>query len=197
MLEGGLRRSEVCGLQWQDVTDKTITVNRAITTLRGKAVLGDPKSESSARTILITQNLSQCLKNALQQAKAQRGIDYLCQDSRSSTAINPQHYDAVRIKPFYNAFKAYYHLRDDFPVLTAHEHRHTCGTLLYRKTRDIYLVQKYLGHSTVEVTAKTYVHPDTEKGISIRDYLTDESPAFLREDSASQIAEPIAVSPLE
>ena len=45
--------------------------------------------------------------------------------------------------------------------LTVHSTRHTFGTRLYRKTRDLVLVGKALGHRTIEATA-IYVHQDDE-----------------------------------
>ena len=45
--------------------------------------------------------------------------------------------------------------------LTVHTTRHTFGTRLYRKTRDLVLVGKALGHLTVEATL-IYVHQDDE-----------------------------------
>jgi len=48
--------------------------------------------------------------------------------------------------------------RDD---LTVHSLRHTFGTRLYDKTRDLVLVGKAMGHRSVEAT-KVYVHQDGE-----------------------------------
>jgi len=45
--------------------------------------------------------------------------------------------------------------------LTVHSLRHTFGTRLYRKTRDLVLVGKAMGHRTVEAT-RIYVHEDSE-----------------------------------
>ena len=45
--------------------------------------------------------------------------------------------------------------------LTVHSTRHTFGTRLYRKTRDLVLVGKAMGHLTVEATA-IYVHADDD-----------------------------------
>jgi integrase/recombinase XerC len=45
--------------------------------------------------------------------------------------------------------------------LTVHSTRHTFGTRIYRKTRDLVLVGKAMGHRTVEATA-IYVHQDDE-----------------------------------
>jgi len=49
----------------------------------------------------------------------------------------------------------------DRPGLTVHSTRHTFGTRLYRRTRDLVLVGKAMGHRTVEATA-VYVHQDDE-----------------------------------
>ncbi|MFH1531075.1 MAG: tyrosine-type recombinase/integrase [Pseudomonadota bacterium] len=45
--------------------------------------------------------------------------------------------------------------------LTVHSTRHTFGTRLYRRTHDLVLVGKAMGHRTVEATA-IYVHQDDE-----------------------------------
>ena len=45
--------------------------------------------------------------------------------------------------------------------LSVHSLRHTFGTRLYRKTRDLVLVGKAMGHRTVEATL-IYVHQDDE-----------------------------------
>lgn len=42
-----------------------------------------------------------------------------------------------------------------------HDLRHTCGTWLYAKTKDIKLVKDWLGHSSYATTER-YVHSDTE-----------------------------------
>ena len=57
----GLRRGELCGLQWQDIDlgQCTITVARQrITLADGRTVAAPPKSRSSARTLAIPADLS-------------------------------------------------------------------------------------------------------------------------------------------
>jgi len=49
----------------------------------------------------------------------------------------------------------------DRPGLTVHSTRHTLGTLLYRRTKDLVLVGRALGHKTMEATL-IYVHQDDE-----------------------------------
>jgi integrase/recombinase XerC len=45
--------------------------------------------------------------------------------------------------------------------LSVHSLRHTFGTRLYRKTHDLVLVGKAMGHRTIEAT-RVYVHDDAE-----------------------------------
>ena len=49
----------------------------------------------------------------------------------------------------------------DRPGLTVHSLRHTFGTRLYRKTKDLVLVGKAMGHRTMEAT-RIYVHEDRD-----------------------------------
>jgi integrase len=39
-----------------------------------------------------------------------------------------------------------------------HDARHTAGTLLYANGEDIETIRRVLGHSSVSLTSRTYVH---------------------------------------
>ena len=49
--------------------------------------------------------------------------------------------------------------------ITSHTLRHACGTYMVDNDADIYKVSKYLGHSSVRVTEKIYVHDDGTVGV--------------------------------
>lgn len=84
--------------------------------------------------------------------------------------VNPKNFTAKRYKTFWHRYIATLSKRskDTFVVLTPHELRHTCGTLMYNRTKNIYAVSKYLGHADVSITAKLYVHNDID---TLRDSL--------------------------
>ncbi len=170
LLECGLRREELFGLQWNDVRADGIHIIRVVPTVRGQPVVQPPKSRASCRVVPISDDLYQTLKNVRKALDIKKGTEFICTESKTGGLMNPHHFDRSRLAPFYKAFCAANDL-EDFPVLSPHEHRHTCGTLMYRDTRDIYKVMTYLGHSSVEVTASVYVHPDSEKGISYKDFI--------------------------
>jgi len=56
--------------------------------------------------------------------------------------------------------------------VTPHQFRHSYGTLVYEKTKDIVGVQRALGHSSVATTESMYVHhqlPEDERELDIGD----------------------------
>jgi hypothetical protein len=50
----------------------------------------------------------------------------------------------------------------DDPECVIHCLRHTCATRLLRATRNLVLVRDWLGHTTIQTTASTYAHVETE-----------------------------------
>ena len=47
----GLRRGELCGLQWSDIHDNYLMVARTRLVVDGKVITGTPKTSKSARKI--------------------------------------------------------------------------------------------------------------------------------------------------
>lgn len=65
LLLTGIRRGEICGLEWDDVDfeEETITIRRSVVTVKGYgAVTKTPKTESSNRVIGISSHLVQVLR---------------------------------------------------------------------------------------------------------------------------------------
>jgi integrase len=46
----------------------------------------------------------------------------------------------------------------NIPIRRLHDARHTAGTLLFAHGEGIETIRRFLGHSTVNLTSKTYVH---------------------------------------
>lgn len=156
LLRMGLRCSELCGLKWEDVDfDKgTLTVERALTTEGGRVYIGDPKSFNSRRTLPIPDDL-------LIRMRSERGEGFIAM--LNGHHITPDHFAERQLEAFYNYMKVDKNLR-----LSTHELRHTCGTLLYEDTRDIYHVSRFLGHSDIAITSKTYVHSEmTQRKVNL------------------------------
>ena len=65
LLLTGIRRGELCGLEWDDIDfeSETITINRSVVTVKGHApITKEPKTHSSNRVIGISGHLLQVLR---------------------------------------------------------------------------------------------------------------------------------------
>lgn len=148
LLRLGLRESELCGLKWKsvDFENRKIKICNSITRQGGKIYEGKTKTDNSTRMLPMTDEIYTVLKNI------QKIGDYVFHvDGKKA---NPSHiYE--RVDSFYIHLKI-----NDEKRLSPHELRHTCGTLLYKDTKDIYHVSRFLGHSDITTTTKTYVHSE-------------------------------------
>ncbi len=157
LLELGLRCSELCGLRWSDFDfdNKTVHIQRACTELKGQPYIGKTKNRSSNRVLPVSTELI----NQLKKAKPEED-NYLLVSRKGGgyEPLRPCAFYESRYKTFFADIGSI--ATDNF--LTPHELRHTCGTLLYEKTGDIYAVSKFLGHANVTITIKIYVHDNPE-----------------------------------
>lgn len=159
LIELGLRCSELCGLKWSDIdfTAKTVSIKRACTACEGRYIIDDTKNRSSCRILPLSSDLVRRLK-----AKCPRHKNcYIVVSRRDNVSpLTPSSFTKVYYKRFFDDYIK--HTLEVDRVLSPHELRHTCGTLLYNRTNDIYAVSKYLGHSSISTTARLYVHSDPE-----------------------------------
>ena len=122
----GLRRGELCGLQWQDIDLGQCTIRVArqrITLADGRTVAAPPKSRSSARTLAIPATLATWL--AMQ--RPPHG-GYVAVSSRAGTPITPSGLDSAWRRA----------VRDSgLPPITLHGCRHTCGAATVRPSASV------------------------------------------------------------
>lgn len=148
LLRLGLRCSELCGLKWEDINLRTgkIAITRALTGENGTIYIDKPKSANSVRKLDIPEDLL----TRLAAHYDEKGGFIVMMNGKN---VTPQNFGSRQMEAFYNYHKIPSELR-----LSPHELRHTCGTLLYQKTKDIYYVSRFLGHSDIGITTKIYVH---------------------------------------
>ena len=151
LLKMGLRCSELCGLRWTDIDFENgfMSVNQALTRESGVTYIDTTKSRTSTRRIPVPPQLLSKLESARRNSRE----EYVAMVNGHH--MTPDHFNEHQMEAFYNSLNVPGELR-----LTAHELRHTCGTLLYEDTKDIYYVSKFLGHSDIGITTKTYIHSD-------------------------------------
>lgn len=153
ILQSGLRRSELLGLQWNDINfdNNTINVKRAVTRTTGAVLIDKTKTYSSERAIPISDRLADYLKKM----KIVSTSKYVIEDADPDKPLDP-HKFADKFINFMEKFSWETKLKK----LTPHELRHTYGTILRERGVDIYTIQKVLGHSDIGTTSKIYVHND-------------------------------------
>ena len=153
MLEAGLRISEACGVKYSDIDFKTntLTLKRTCTSVNYRAHISEIfKNASSKRSIPISKDLC---NHIAQEMEKHSPDDYI--STGDSVPQMPTYITKYKYKAFFTALEKEY---PEIPKLSPHELRHTCGTLLYANSKDIYAVSKYLGHANIDITVKTYVH---------------------------------------
>lgn len=151
LLRMGLRCSELCGLRWTDIDFEKgyMSINQALTREAGVTYIDSTKSQTSTRRLPVPHSL--LLR--LEEERKESHHEYVAMVNDHH--VTPDHFNALQLEVFYNELGVPTDQR-----LTAHELRHTFGTLLYEETKDIYRVSKFLGHSDIGITTKTYVHSD-------------------------------------
>lgn len=95
----GLRRGEICGLEWSQIdwSAKTVTVSKNRVSVAGQAMESAPKTRRSTRTLPLTPGLHAALKAARSSperrtARARRGVRrwHTCRVRRSGTCVPPR-----------------------------------------------------------------------------------------------------------
>ena len=148
-LATGLRRGELLGLKWQDVDWKNgiIKVRRQVARVDGQIVEAPLKTKNSYRTVTISQQAIEVLK----QQKTKTHDQYVF-PSPNGGPISP---DSVN-----NMLKRVLE-RAGIPKVRFHDLRHTFATLALQNGVDIKTVSGMLGHFSAGFTLDTYAHVTT------------------------------------
>ena len=161
----GLRRSEIVGLRWSniDFQYKTIMIKHTVVdcVVDGKSTLiakDRAKSQSSIRTLPLLPNIEEYLmklKELQQRNKEIFGDSY-----------NQSYLDYVYVNQIGELIRPGF-ITQNFPIVLRnnnlrrirfHDLRHSLAALLRHNGARMEDIQKWLGHSTIEITEKIYSH---------------------------------------
>lgn len=156
-LTTGLRIGEVCGLKWKDIDfyENTLYVRRTVQRIYvnnenfkgSKIIISVPKSEKSIRILPLGKELMKIL----QTFKNNDEIFILTgKDKPTEPKIYREYY--------------YYILKKlNIKKLSYHSLRHTFATSAIENGTDYKTVSEILGHSSINITLETYVHPQMKQ----------------------------------
>lgn len=150
LLYTGLRRGELLGLSWDDLSEQYITINRGVYLENNRPVIKEyqAKTESSLRAVPLIPEVS-----ALIYRLPRRGRYIFC--VKSGGLMHPRNFSRDYDR-FFDKLKSEY---PDFRVLSPHCCRHTYATLTLAAGANLRVVQQLLGHTDIKTTSR-YTHPD-------------------------------------
>lgn len=149
----GLRQGEVQALTFQDIDfeKEELKISKTLTTkIKGELwTISSPKTKSSIRILPIPKNVLNDLKIVFENAKQYS-------DFKISWFIfgNSIPFKETTIQIHKNNYCKLAKVKQ----IRIHDFRHSCASLLINKGASIALVSKYLGHSNIAITLKTYTH---------------------------------------
>jgi integrase len=191
-LLGGLRRAEVFALHWKDdskeprsyvdLKENVIRVRKALFWLHGKHqnrkegephfTYTTPKSKASVRDVPLSPMLKRELQEYYLRSTDKNGLIF---QSGNGTPLDPN--NVCRWKPAKKESRKKAIVRTG-PVSTFtaavekaaigpvrfHDLRHTFGSVKLDQGTNIYDIQRWMGHSSIQVTIDIYGHPVTDRG---------------------------------
>lgn len=156
-LYGCLRRSEISGLNWDDLMLKegALRVERSASTVKGLGLtLLETKNEASEDIIALSDDAIKSLFEYKQEVELLFGEEMTAPGkaifiSQSGNRLSPQ-----ALNDIWNN----YINTTDLPKYTFHALRHSGGTLILHSSKDMKGTSKHLRHSNIATTEDVYIH---------------------------------------
>lgn len=140
-LYAGLRRGEICGLQWQDVdlVAGILRIRRQRCRASGDLITKTPKSRAGVRDVPIAPELLPLLKAA-----------FKLRPSAWVVEVMPE-----QITRRWNSMQRDLAMAEHYRL---HDLRHTYGSRLVLDGVNLRVVQYLMGHSKIDITMRVYSH---------------------------------------
>ena len=194
ILETGLRTGELIGLTWDaiDWKNRTLTVNKTLE-FRHKQKdwrAGSPKTQHSYRTIPLTNFAYEILQTVYENSKNQKRSETLSQEleyidrhtgAKSKLVMNDLVFINWRTgEPAKNSSydTHLYKLCDEAGIkrFCMHALRHTYATRAIESGMQPKVLQKLLGHASIQTTMDRYVHVTNDSMLKAVSLFEESSP---------------------
>jgi integrase len=155
----GLRRGEICGLKWQDISfeENKLQVKRSVSVKKGGGVsIGETKTETGVRCIQMPPSVAELLKSKKQTAITEWVFPHFQHPEQPISPASAYRKLKVILK---NA---------ELPLIRFHDLRHTFATHATQGGVDPKTLAGILGHTNASFTLDTYTHvtSDMQKSAS-------------------------------
>ena len=148
----GLRKGEICGLKWSDVDFESgkLRVQRAVTRQKGGIRIGETKTDTGMRVIVLPPSVLDLLRRRKTEALSE-WVFY-----KLTNPCEPMSPDAA-----YRKLKII--LKNaELPLIRFHDLRHTFATHATDGGVDPKTLSGILGHTNASFTLDTYTHVTTD-----------------------------------
>ena len=152
----GLRRGELLGLRWADISERELYIRQQLTYRKGAFVFTPPKTAQGTRRIAITSDVYAVLETHRKAQEAQRaGMVELWPDtglvfvSEAGTPIHPRNFE-----------RSWGQLKKAAKMTDArlHDLRHLHVSLLVKQGIDPQAIADRVGHTDASFTLRRYSH---------------------------------------
>ncbi len=167
----GFRRSEVLGLKWcnVDFDSKSITIAETLQQGTGGNYTDTPKTESSYRTLPMTNdvyNILAAAKSLQSERKKLMGSYYVLNDYvctwQNGNVISPNYLT----RTFHSVIS-----KSNLPCIRLHDLRHSAASNLLDMGFSVVQVAEWLGHSSSATTLNFYAHAEKRSKMDIANAL--------------------------
>ena len=163
----GFRRSEVLGIRWcnVDFDKRTITIAETLQQNTGGNYVDKPKTESSYRTLPMTEKVYDILKNhkQLQEERSTLMGNYYCNSDYVCTWSNGEVITPNYLTRTFHSVIS----KSTLPQIRLHDLRHSVASNLISNGESIVNVQEWLGHANASTTLDIYSHAAKSAKINI------------------------------
>lgn len=155
----GLRRGEICGLRWQDINfeENKLQVKRSVSVKKGGGVsIGETKTETGVRSILMPPSVAEVLQNRKQTAITEWVFPNFMHPEQPISPATAYRKLKIILK------------HAGLPLIRFHDLRHTFATHATHGGVDPKTLAGILGHTNASFTLDTYTHvtSDMQKAAS-------------------------------
>ena len=161
----GMRVGEISALKWTDINfnNAVCTIRRTAQRVKGNLIFKEPKTENSARLVVLQQSLVELLKREKKKQTENRlllGNSYNAQ-FEGSVSVRA---DGSFIEPDYigHKFRKTLLKNPELPMIRFHDLRHTNASIMLASGIDMKTMSERLGHSQIGITMDLYAHVSVE-----------------------------------